>query len=411
METIASSRETPILERRIFTVGELTYVIKDLLEEAFPFVWVEGEVANLRSPNSGHLYFTLRDEVASLRAVLFRSQRAAIKFDLEDGLHVLCFGRISVYEPRGEYQLIVQLIEPRGLGALQLALEQLKRRLANAGFFDTARKRPLPLLPRAVGVVTSLSGAALRDFLKVALSRFHRARIVIFPVWVQGEGAAEEIAEGVRLLSRHGGVELIVVTRGGGSLEDLWAFNEEVVAKAVFDSSVPVVSAVGHEIDYTICDLVADARAPTPTAAAQMVFPAEEELYESIRALEMRLLGALREILVLRRKRLEELSRRLKDPRASLVEAKERLRQLRGRLQNAWQNLSERKRQRLSSLTRHLEAVSPLSVLSRGYSLVKKLPEGTLLKDASALSPGDRVEILFYRGRVRAKVEEVESGE
>jgi len=407
METIARPEKGPSLKTHVFTVKELTYVIKDLLEGAFPFVWVEGEIANLRSPNSGHLYFTLRDEEASLRAVLFRGQRAYLKFRLEDGLHVLCFGRLSVYEPRGEYQLIVQLIEPRGLGALQLAFEQLKEKLAQKGFFDPSRKRPLPLLPKTVGLVTSLTGAALRDFLKVALSRYPKARIIIFPVRVQGEGAAREIAEGIRVLGSYQGIELIVVTRGGGSLEDLWAFNEEIVAKAIYHSPVPVVSAVGHEIDYTICDFVADVRAPTPTAAAQIIFPSLLELHQGVEGLKRRLFEAAKNLIAARRQQVIEVSNRLRDPRDELRQGKARLRHLQERIIKALNYQMHHKREKLSALARHLEAVSPLSVLSRGYSLVRRLPDQRLITEAGELKIGDRVEILFRRGKARAKIEEI----
>ncbi len=407
METIARPEKGPSLKTHVFTVKELTYVIKDLLESTFPFVWVEGEIANLRSPNSGHLYFTLRDEEASLRAVLFRGQRAYLKFRLEDGLHVLCFGRLSVYEPRGEYQLIVQIIEPRGLGALQLAFEQLKEKLAQKGFFDPSRKRPLPLLPKTVGMVTSLTGAALRDFLKVALSRYPKARIIIFPVRVQGEGAAQEIAEGIHLLGSYQGVELIVVTRGGGSLEDLWAFNEEIVAKAIYHSPVPVVSAVGHEIDYTICDFVADVRAPTPTAAAQIVFPSLLELHQGVEGLKRRLLEAAKNLIAARRQQVIEISNRLRDPRDELRQGKARLKHLRERIIKALGYQMRHKREKLVGLSRHLEAVSPLSVLSRGYSLVRRLPDQRLITEADKLEIGDRVEILFRRGKARAKVEKI----
>ncbi len=407
METIARPEKGLSLKTHVFTVKELTYVIKDLLESTFPFVWVEGEIANLRSPNSGHLYFTLRDEEASLRAVLFRGQRAYLKFRLEDGLHVLCFGRLSVYEPRGEYQLIVQIIEPRGLGALQLAFEQLKEKLAQKGFFDPSRKRPLPLLPKTVGMVTSLTGAALRDFLKVALSRYPKARIIIFPVRVQGEGAAQEIAEGIHLLGSYQGVELIVVTRGGGSLEDLWAFNEEIVAKAIYHSPVPVVSAVGHEIDYTICDFVADVRAPTPTAAAQIVFPSLLELHQGVEGLKRRLLEAAKNLIAARRQQVIEISNRLRDPRDELRQGKARLKHLRERIIKALGYQMRHKREKLVGLSRHLEAVSPLSVLSRGYSLVRRLPDQRLITEADKLEIGDRVEILFRRGKARAKVEKI----
>ena len=396
-------------ERKVFTVKELTTVLKNLLEEAFPLVWVEGEIANLRFPASGHVYFTLREEGAPLRAVLFRTQRNWVPFDLEDGLHVLCLGHISVYEPRGEYQLVVQLIEPKGLGALQLALEQRKRKLAAEGLFDEARKRKLPLLPRVVGLVTSLSGAALRDFLKVALARFPKARVRICPVRVQGDGAAQEITQAIKVLGQDPAVEVIVITRGGGSLEDLWAFNEEVVVRAVYASPVPVVSAVGHEIDYTLCDLVADARAPTPTAAAQLVFPREEDLRAKIDLLQGRLQEVLLNKVQQARRRWQELSRRLRDPREALKDQAKRLQTLSKALQRAGQMTFWQKRQRLEALTRHLHAVSPLAILARGYSVVRKWPEGTIVCKASALRPHDEIEILLSQGRLQAVVKEVKT--
>ncbi len=395
-------------ERKVFTVRELTLVIKSLMEETFPLVWVEGEIANLRFPASGHVYFTLRDKGASLRAVLFRNQRLWVPFDLEDGLHVLCLGHISVYEPRGEYQLVVQVIEPKGLGALQLALEQLKRKLAEEGLFDESRKRRLPLLPRTVGLVTSLSGAALRDFLKVSLARFPQAKIRICPVRVQGEGAAQEIARAIALLGGDPEVEVIVITRGGGSLEDLWAFNEEVVVRAVYASPVPVVSAVGHEIDYTLCDLVADARAPTPTAAAQLVFPLERDLRERLSSLEVRLKEALLKKTSQSRLRLQDLSRRLRDPRQELRDQARHLKELTRALNQGCRIILEKKRQRLESLAKHLQAVSPLAILARGYSVVRKWPEGDIVRKALDLSPNDEIEILLSQGRIRAVVREVE---
>ncbi len=399
--------QTPVYQRKIFSIKELTTVLKDLLEANFPLVWVEGEVANLRLPRSGHIYFTLRDEEASLRAVLFRTQRSFVPFSLEEGLHVVCLGRLSVYAPRGEYQLIVQLVEPRGLGALQLALEQLKRKLQAEGLFASERKRPLPLVPAKVGVVTSLSGAALRDFLKVALLRWPKAHIQICPVRVQGEKAAQEIVQALRLLGEDPSIEVIVVTRGGGSLEDLWAFNEEVVARAVYASPVPVVSAVGHEIDYTICDLVADVRVPTPTAAAQIVFPSEEELKGLLTAFEKRLQQALARVVETNLHKLKALSARLRDPRRNLKDFRQQLTVWQGRLDRACNNLMRRKTDQFHQLLRQLEAVSPLAVLSRGYSVIRRLPEGDIIREAQRLKKGDKVEIIFHKGLARATIDEV----
>ncbi len=408
MSRRASLHKLDLGGRRVFSVSELTLEVKNLLEEAFPLVWVQGEVANLRFPASGHVYFTLRDEKASLRAVLFRTQRSLVPFQLEDGLHVLCLGHISLYAPRGEYQLIVQLIEPQGLGALQLALEQRKKKLAAEGLFDPANKRALPLWPKVVGLVTSLSGAALRDFLKVALGRFPKARVRICPVRVQGEGAAQEIARAIALLGADPEVEVIVITRGGGSLEDLWPFNEEVVVRAAAATPVPVVSAVGHEIDYTLCDLVADVRAPTPTAAAQVVFPYEEDLKAQIAGLETRLKETLLQKIAGSRSRLEELSRRLRDPREELKQKARRLRELHQALERLVFLTFKAKKQRLDANARHLNAVSPLAILARGYSVVRKQPEGNIVRQASSLGPDDEVEILLHKGRVRAVVKEVE---
>ncbi|HXG04019.1 MAG TPA: exodeoxyribonuclease VII large subunit, partial [Candidatus Binatia bacterium] len=276
-------------QRAVLTVTQLTEQLRRTVEERFPAVWVEGEISNFRLYGSGHAYFTLKDEGAQLRAVMFRTRTRRLRFEPTDGLHVLAFGALEVYPQRGEYQLVVELLEPRGVGALQLAFEQLKQRLGAEGLFDAGRKRPLPRFPRRIGLVTSPDGAALRDMLRIIGRRFAGLSIVLAPCRVQGEGAAEEIAQGLADLNRLGGVDVIIVGRGGGSLEDLWAFNEEVVARAIAASKVPVISAVGHEVDVTIADFVADVRAPTPSAAAEMVAARRDELIERFAALELRL--------------------------------------------------------------------------------------------------------------------------
>lgn len=257
--------------RQIFSVSQLTQEIKNILENNFYYVWVEGEVSNTRSPISGHTYFTLKDEGAQVKAVIFRGQSRGMKFKLTDGIHVICRGMVSVYKERGEYQLILDRIEPKGVGAQQLALQQLKEKLAKEGFFDAARKKPIPMFPKKVGIITSPTGAAIRDILKVFERRFLDIGVLIYPVRVQGMESAQEISKGIEELNHLGGLDIIIIARGGGSQEDLWAFNEEVVARAIYNSKAPVVSAVGHEIDYTIADMVADLRAPTPSAAAEMV--------------------------------------------------------------------------------------------------------------------------------------------
>src|SRR6478736_5757434 len=280
--------------RRVFTVTELTVRVRDLLEQEFFEVWVEGELSNCRVWNTGHLYFTLKDGSSQVRAVIFRSALRYLKFKPADGLRVVARGRVSVYEPKGEYQLVCEHLEPQGLGALQLAFDQLKKRLQDEGLFDAARKRPLPLLPRKIGIVTSLDGAAIRDIIKVLRRRYANAHLIIRPARVQGEGAALEIARGLRSLSRMPGVDVVIVGRGGGSIEDLWAFNEEIVARAIAKCPIPVISAVGHETDVTIADFVADLRAPTPSAAAEIVVGAKDEFCGRIDRLHDRLGSAMR---------------------------------------------------------------------------------------------------------------------
>src|SRR6476646_9926505 len=275
--------------RRVVTVSELTNAIRDLLETGFGDIWVEGELSNCRLWNTGHLYFTLKDGSAQIRGVIFRTALRYLKFKPADGLRVVARGKISVYEPKGEYQIVCEHLEPQGFGALQLAFEQLKKRLQGEGLFDAARKRPLPSLPRKIGIVTSLDGAAVRDIIKVLRRRYPNAQIVIRPARVQGEGAALDIARGLRAITRVRGVDVVIVGRGGGSIEDLWAFNEEVVARAIANCPVPVISAVGHETDTTIADFVADRRAPTPSAAAEIVVAAKDEFIGRIDALQKRL--------------------------------------------------------------------------------------------------------------------------
>src|SRR5579863_5086030 len=276
-------------QRKIFRVSELSREIRNRLERDFPDLWVTGEISNLRSAPSGHYYFTLKDQNAQLRAVCFRGQARYLKFKPEDGLSVIARGQLTIYEARGEYQLVVEFLEPAGLGALQLAFEQLKANLAGEGLFEAARKKPLPVLPRTIGVVTSPTGAVIRDILRVLKRRFRNMNVLLYPVKVQGEGAAKEISEGIEYFNRHTLVDVMIVARGGGSLEDLWAFNEEVVARAIASSKIPVISAVGHETDFTIADFVADLRAPTPSAAAELVIQAKSELLQQLDSLFSRL--------------------------------------------------------------------------------------------------------------------------
>jgi len=301
--------------KKILTVSELTLNIKGHLEEGFRELWVEGEISNFRSPASGHYYFTLKDDKSQIRAVVFRFMGRSLKFEPKDGLSVICRGRITVYEPRGEYQLILDYMEPKGIGALQLAFEQLKEKLAKEGLFDPAHKKLLPLLPQKIGIVTSPTGAAIRDLLTVIGRRFSNVEILINPVKVQGEGAHQEIAKSIYELNGIPGIDVIIITRGGGSLEDLWSFNEEIVARAIYRSSIPVISAVGHEIDFTIADFVADLRAPTPSAAGELVVRDKAELINLLETLFNRMKNIILHLLETERHRFLFLKRRLPDLR------------------------------------------------------------------------------------------------
>jgi len=396
-------------EQRLFlTVSELNQIVKGTLERELDGFWVVGEISNFRVPPSGHLYFTLKDDSSQVSAVMFRRQGLTLAFQPENGMEILCFGRVSLYSVRGDLQLCVETMEPRGQGALYLAFEQLKKRLGEEGLFAPDRKRPLPFLPRSIGIVTSLQGAALRDMLRILGDRFPDRRIIIRPVKVQGEGAALEIAQGIAELGRSGMVEVMIVGRGGGSLEDLWAFNEEAVARAIFAAPVPVISAVGHEVDFTIADFVADHRAPTPTAAAEMVVPRKRELAEEMESLESSLLRAMQALLELARETGERLARRLMDPSRRLREDQMRLDDLSLSLGRRFRDCLERFKDRLNHAGERLNSLSPLAVLERGYSIAHKIPEGTIVRDTAAIEIGDRLRITFAHGKSLCRVEEKE---
>jgi exodeoxyribonuclease VII large subunit len=440
-----------LLERRILTVSELTAGIKDLLESTFDEVWVEGEISNLRRPPSGHLYFTLKDEKSQIRGVLFKQQARFVRFELEDGQHVICWGRVGIYEKRGEYQLILDYIEPRGIGSLQLAFEQLKQRLFEEGLFDQARKRPLPLVPRRIGIVTSPTGAVIRDMLHILRRRFANIEVLLYPVRVQGERAAEEIADGIAFLGAQGEVDVIIVGRGGGSLEDLWAFNEEAVARAIFSSPIPVISAVGHETDFTIADFVADLRAPTPSAAAELVVQEKRDLIRQIEVLRERMERGMDRLLVGSREEITGMRGRIKDPRRRIEEHRLRLDEQWGRLtqatQRTWREKGERAErflrlllaqspsheiraygEGLAQLDRglrsgmatlladrrrgwekevsRLEALSPLAILGRGYSITRRLPDGLILREADDVEIKGQVAVRLSRGELVCRVEE-----
>lgn len=396
----------------VLSVGELTARIKDVLEAEFPVVWVTGEISDLARPHSGHCYLTLKDAEAQLPAVIWRSTASRVRFNLHDGLAVICRGHLEVYAPRGRYQLIIEAIEPRGIGALELALRQLHEKLAKEGLFDPARKRPLPRLPRRIAVVTSPTGAALHDFLEMLRRRWRLCDVLVVPVRVQGDGAAAEIAAAIDLVNRlRVEVDCLVVTRGGGSLEDLWAFNEEVVVRAIAASRIPVVSGVGHEIDVTLADLAADVRALTPSDAAQRVAPSADEVARALQQLRLRLSAVLRARVRAARDRLSGLAARrvLSRPMSLVHDRARRLDELESRLARAARHRFQAAKTRAESLDARLESLSPLAVLGRGYSLTRRAADGRLVRDAEELAPGDALLTRFARGEALSRVERPQS--
>ena len=397
------------------SVTELTHRIKDSLEGEFHGLWVTGEISRLTRAGSGHVYLSLKDAGAEVRAVIWRSTAARIRFDLEQGMEVLAFGDITVYPPRGEYQLKIVKVEPKGVGALQLAFQQLVERLRKEGLFDEDRKRPLPYLPRRIGIVTSPTGAAIRDMLKVLGRRFPNVHVTIHPVRVQGDGAAAEIAAAIDDFGERGGIDVMIIGRGGGSPEDLWAFNEEVVARAIARSEIPIISAVGHEIDVTIADYVADVRAATPSAAAEIVLPEEAALRESLRSAALRLAAGVRNRARVARETLRQIERShaFRMPKERIRQWQQTLDDRAETLRRSLEGLVRLWRERLASGAAQLEAFSPLGVLGRGYSITMPAGGGPPVRDAAALSAGDAIETRLARGRVRSEVREIlpEDGE
>jgi len=394
-------------EREILTVSEITARIRKDLETNFQGVWVAGEISNLSRPNSGHTYFTLKDDKAQLAAVLWKSAARGVRFELREGLAVLAHGDVTVYPPRGAYQIVVSRILPQGMGALQLALLQLKDRLEKEGLFDPGHKRPLPPLPRRIGIVTSPSGAAIRDILKQVSRRFPGVEILLYPASVQGVRAVPEIVAGIHALNEYGGVEVMIVGRGGGSLENLWAFNDEAVARAIYASTVPVISAVGHEIDVTISDLVADVRALTPTAAGEMVVPDRAELLRHLARLQDRLRGLLVHHVSVARERLRAVEQAsvLRRPLQAIRMQQQHLDEHRADLRRMAASWLAALRERTKSSAARLESLSPLKVLARGYSITFR-PDGAIARGVGDLAPGDVVRTLLSRGSFTAAVKE-----
>ncbi len=437
---------------KIFTVSSLTGRIKELLEDNFDFIWIEAEISNFRAPSSGHYYMVLKDEYSQIKAVMFRPQRRYISFTPEDGMKVIARGRITVYQPRGEYQVVIDYIEPLGVGAMALAFEQLKKKLSDQGVFDRDKKRPLPFLPGHVIVITSPTGAAIRDFLNVIHRRFANIEITVIPVKVQGENAANEICEALETANRELEGDVIVITRGGGSMEDLWPFNDERLAHAIRASSIPVVSAVGHEIDTTIADLAADMRAPTPSAAAELLVAEKESFIRNLRNARDRLIHGMKLSVNNCRGALKLISKGLRDPGKDIADSWLHLEDLNNRLmrsirftvreKKAGLNMKGRvfythsplkriaglkekisfsehlirhiiykkindKRMTLGLYEEKIKDLGPYSVLKRGYSITRLLPDRIALRSSSSVRAGDRVNIMLSRGEIECVVEDI----
>ncbi len=443
-----------IEQRRIWSVSELNREIRKLLEEKIGYIWLSGEISNWRVAPSGHAYFTLKDADSEITSAMFRGYLQNVKFQPENGMEVLVFGQITVYEKRGTHQIIVEQMEPKGVGALQLAFEQLKKKLEAEGLFDPAHKKELPLLPKKIGIVTSPSGAAIRDILKVLSRRFANIHVVLYPARVQGDGASGEIVEGIRFLDQYG-VDVIIVGRGGGSIEDLWSFNEEIVVRAVYEARTPIISAVGHEIDFTLTDFSADVRAPTPSAAAEMVIQDQTVLWENIQTRKQQLLRAIKQTVQLYRHRIEmaqqhrgfqsiknfirEYMLRLIDcrnqledwweweretlhsriqkakyalqimsPQSRIKVQKEKLDFIRKQLEQKINVLLQAIKSKYSFSIAKLDTLSPLKVLGRGYSLVWLEPGHKLVRCVEQLDIGNSVKMQFTDGSADAIIKTVE---
>ncbi len=393
-------------QRTIYSVSEITRNIKTLVQEQYPDIWVRGEISNYRRASSGHIYFTLKDEKAVIRAVLFRGHQQGVRFELEDGMNVIVHGGVDVFDKRGEYQIIIDFLEPEGIGALQLAFEQLKEKLSKEGLFDDAHKKTIPSFPDTVGVITSPTGAALRDIMNVMGRRYRGVHIIIYPVLVQGEGAAEEIAAAIRKANMRDETDVLIVGRGGGSIEDLWPFNEEKVARAIYESRIPVISAVGHEIDFTISDYAADLRAPTPSAAAELVVKNRQELLRWLRDLFLRLGNSTQRVLA-QKKQLasyhtsDVLFRMMQ---TILNEKNFALDDVTKTMLNSMESVQNGKKARFERIAGQLDALSPLKTLARGYALVRKLPEDVPLFSIENVDIGDETKTRLRDGELLSTV-------
>jgi exodeoxyribonuclease VII large subunit len=409
VSTIRSSTAVPA-EQRIFSVSELTAALKEVIEGTFPSVWVAGEISNFIRHGSGHCYLTLKDAAAQLRAVVWRSTAQRLPFELHDGLEVICRGSLDLYAPRGTYQLVIQQVQPKGMGALELALRRLRDKLAAEGLFDPRHKQPLPRFPRRVAFITSPTGAAIRDFLQVLKRRWRGVHLLVVPVRVQGAGAASEIAAAIAQVQRLiEPPDVIVVGRGGGSLEDLWSFNEEPLVRAIFAARIPVVSAVGHEIDVTLSDLVADVRALTPSEAAERVVPAADEVLANLNNVRRRLQGGLRQRFTAVRAWLDAVAARavFRRPMQRVNDAAQRLDEWSSRAARAMRHRAAVSRNEVDLLAAQLESLSPNAVLRRGYSLTYRAADGRLVTGPDDAAVGERIVTRLAEGQLSSRVEQV----
>ncbi len=440
----------PLSPKNIYSVSELTSELKILLEDKYPFIWIYGEISNFRKPSSGHFYFTLKDAKAQISVVMFRAQQMNLKFFPQDGMEITGMGRISLYESRGSYQVILEYMEPRGAGALQKAFEQLKLKLSNEGLFDSLHKKPIVFLPSKIALITSPTGAVIHDILNIAQRRYENIHIQIFPVKVQGNGSEEDIVEAIEHVNKAENIDVAVLARGGGSLEDFHAFNSEKVARAIFNSKVPIVSAVGHETDFTIADFVADMRAPTPSAAAELIIPVKNELKarcnELLRVLGSNMAGTIqnsrmrfcqiRNRLVHPRKRIQDLFLRVDDlyfrmirvieknirhdiervrwkterlwsanPTKALKTFEIKIDQLKYKLQLSIKVFLDIKKFRLGELSSGLSAMNPMAILARGYSITRVLPEKSIVRDANSVDLDQQLEIILEKGSLTCRIE------
>lgn len=414
---------------RVYTVSEITKDIRSLLSSKFQGIWVEGEISNFKLHSSGHMYFDLKDEKSIIKAAFFKGSNQYLRFIPENGMLVLVHGSIDVYEKSGQYQIIVDLMEPVGVGALQIRFEQLKEKLRQEGLFDESHKKKIPVFPQRIGIVTSPTGAAIRDILNIINRRFPNVHIIINPVRVQGDGAAEEVANAIDEMNKIGGFDVLIVGRGGGSSEDLWTFNEEVVARAIYNSRIPVVSAVGHEVDYTIADFVADLRAPTPSAAAELIVRSKDEWIEGFNNYEVRLKQELTErfktfkekinwikksglVMGLRRtlevymERIQNIrkSRVFLKPKEQLIQLKQEVDEMEENFKKTFLHFMEIKKKNMQLLEGKIFSLNPLNILKRGYSVTLKKPEDIIVKDSSELKKDDEIEVKFHKGNITGKV-------